>query len=31
MSGETLEDYFRHVNLDENRRKFLESILETTR
>lgn len=28
MSGETLEDYFRDVNLDENRRKFLESMKE---
>jgi hypothetical protein len=28
MSGETLEDYFRHLNLDETRRKFLESIKE---
>jgi len=26
MSGETLEDYFRNLNLDENRRKFLESM-----
>ncbi len=28
MSGETLEDYFRHLNLDETRRKFLESMKE---
>src|SRR5215469_16212044 len=28
MSGETLEDYFRHLDLDETRRKFLESIKE---
>ena len=28
MSGETLEDYFRHLNLDEARRKFLESMKE---
>jgi hypothetical protein len=28
MSGETLEDYFRHLNLDETRRNFLESIKE---
>jgi hypothetical protein len=28
MSGETLEDYFRHFNLDETRRKFLESMKE---
>ena len=26
MSGETLEDYFRGLNLDEIRRKFLEDI-----
>jgi hypothetical protein len=26
MSGETLEDYFRRLNLDETRRKFLENI-----
>jgi len=26
MSGETLEDYFRRLNLDETRRKFLEDI-----
>jgi len=28
MSGETLEDYFINLNLDENRRKFLESMKE---
>lgn len=28
MSGESLEDYFRSFNLDESRRKFLESINE---
>ena len=28
MSGETLEDYFRHLNLDESRRKYLENIKE---
>src|SRR5215471_16837149 len=28
MSGETLEDYFRHPDLDEIRRNFLESIKE---
>ena len=28
MSGETLEDYFRHLDLDETRRNFLESIKE---
>jgi hypothetical protein len=26
MSGETLEDYFRSLNLDETRRKYLEDI-----
>jgi hypothetical protein len=26
MSGETLEDYFKHCNLDETRRKYLENI-----
>ena len=26
MSGETVEDYFRRLNLDETRRKFLENI-----
>ncbi len=26
MSGETLEDYFTRLNLDETRRKFLEKI-----
>jgi ribosomal protein S19E (S16A) len=26
ISGETLEDYFRRLNLDEIRRKFLENI-----
>ncbi len=26
MSGETLEDYFRRLNLDETRRKILENI-----
>jgi hypothetical protein len=28
MSGETLEDYCRHLDLDETRRKFLENIKE---
>ena len=28
MSGETLEDYFRRLNLDETRRKYLENIKE---
>ena len=28
MSGETLEDYFRLLNLDETRRKYLENIKE---
>jgi hypothetical protein len=28
MSGESLEDYFRRLNLDEGRRKFLENINE---
>jgi hypothetical protein len=28
MSGETLEDYFRLLNLDETRRKYLECIKE---
>ena len=28
MSGETLEDYFKHCNLDETRRKYLENIKE---
>jgi predicted DNA-binding ArsR family transcriptional regulator len=28
MSGETLEDYFKHSNLDETRRKCLENIKE---
>jgi hypothetical protein len=28
MSGETLEDYFRHHNLDETRRNYLENIKE---
>jgi hypothetical protein len=28
MSGETLEDYFRHLNLDERRRKYLENVKE---
>ena len=28
MSGETLEDYFRSLNLDETRRKYLEDIRE---
>ena len=28
MSGESLEDYFRRLNLDESRRKFLENINE---
>jgi hypothetical protein len=28
MSGEKLEDYFRHHNLDETRRKYLENIKE---
>jgi hypothetical protein len=28
MSGETVEDYFRRLNLDETRRKFLENIKE---
>ncbi|HYV52234.1 MAG TPA: hypothetical protein VE971_02975 [Candidatus Eisenbacteria bacterium] len=28
MSGETLEDYFRHLNLDDGRRKYLENIKE---
>ena len=28
MSGETLEDYFRHLDLDEARRKYLENIKE---
>jgi hypothetical protein len=26
MSGETVEDYFRRLNLDETRKKFLENI-----
>ena len=26
MSGETLEDYFRRLNLDETRRKILENM-----
>jgi hypothetical protein len=28
MTGEKLEDYFRHHNLDETRRKYLENIKE---
>jgi hypothetical protein len=28
MSGEILEDYFRHLNLDDSRRKYLENIKE---
>ena len=28
MSGETLEDYFRHLNLDESRREYLENLKE---
>ena len=28
MSGETVEDYFRRLNLGETRRKFLENIKE---
>ena len=28
MSGETLEDYFRHLNLDDSRKKYLENIKE---
>jgi hypothetical protein len=28
MSGQTLEDYFRSLNLDETRRKYLENIKE---
>jgi hypothetical protein len=28
MLGETVEDYFRHHNLDETRRKYLENIKE---
>jgi hypothetical protein len=28
MSGETIEDYFRFLNLDETRRKYLENIKE---
>jgi hypothetical protein len=28
MSGETFEDYFRSLNLDETRRKYLEDIKE---
>ena len=28
MSGETLEHYFRHLNLDERRRKYLENLKE---
>jgi hypothetical protein len=28
MSGETVEDYFRHLNLDDSRRKYLENIKE---
>ena len=28
MSGETLEDYFIHLNLDESWRKYLENIKE---
>ena len=28
MSGETLEDYFRSLNLDEARRKYLDDIKE---
>ena len=28
MSGETLEDYFRSLNLDETRKKYLEDIKE---
>jgi hypothetical protein len=31
MSGEKLEDYFRHHNLDETRRKYLENIKEGKR
>jgi hypothetical protein len=27
MSGETLEDYFRRLNLDETRRKILENTI----
>jgi hypothetical protein len=26
MSGETVEDYFRRLNIDDSRRKFLENI-----
>jgi len=28
MSGETLEDYLRHYNLNDTRRKYLENIKE---
>ena len=28
MSGETLEHYFRHLNLDVRRRKYLENLKE---
>jgi hypothetical protein len=28
MSGESLEDYFRRLNLDETRRQYLENIKE---
>jgi hypothetical protein len=28
VSGETLEDYFKHCNLDETRRKYLGNIKE---
>jgi hypothetical protein len=28
MSGETLEDYFRHLNPDATRRKFLDGMKE---
>jgi len=28
MSGETLEDYLQHYNLNETRRKYLENIKE---
>ena len=28
MSGETLEDYLKHYNLNDNRRKYLENIKE---
>jgi hypothetical protein len=31
MSGETLEDYFKHLKLDETRRKYLENIKEGKR